>query len=124
MEVITTNNAPAAIGPYSQAIKTGSLLFVSGQIPLDPVSGEIVSGGVAEQTTRVLDNLQAVVEAAGTTMQNVAKVQIFLTDMQSFAEVNEIYASYFSAPFPARACVEVSALPKGVLVEMDAVVEL
>lgn len=124
MEVIKTNNAPAAIGPYSQATKACGLLFVSGQIPLDPATGELVPGGVAEQTTRVLDNMKAVVEAAGRTMQDVAKVQIFITDMGNFATVNEIYASYFSEPFPARACVEVSGLPKGVSVEMDAVVEL
>ena len=118
---ISTDQAPAAIGPYSQAIAAGGMLYVSGQIPLDPASGEIVEGGVAAQTQRVLDNLKAVVEAGGSSMTNVVKVTIYLTDMGQFATVNEIYGSCFAAPFPARACVEVSKLPKGVDVEMDAV---
>jgi len=97
---------------------------VSGQIPLDPVSGEIVEGGLSAQTTRVLENLKAVVEAAGGDLGKVVKVTIYITDMGQFATVNELYGSYFSAPFPARACVEVSALPKGVEVEMDAIAHL
>lgn len=121
---ITTDNAPAAIGPYSQAVVAGGMVFASGQIPLDPASGEIVAGDTATQTRQVLENLKAVVEAAGGTMASVAKVTIYLTDMKQFAVVNEIYGSYFSAPFPARACVEVSALPKGVDVEMDAIVQV
>jgi len=121
---IETERAPSAIGPYSQAVVAGEILYVSGQIPLDPRTGEIVAGGLPAQTTRVLDNLKAVVDAAGGTMGNVVKVTIYLTDMQQFAVVNEIYASYFSSPFPARACVEVSALPKGVEIEMDAIAHL
>lgn len=121
---ITTDQAPAAIGPYSQAVVAGGMLYVSGQIPLDPASGEIVEGDVGAQAQRVLENLKAVIKAAGSSMSNVVKVTIFLTDMGQFAVVNEIYGSHFSAPFPARACVEVSKLPKGVDVEMDAVVQL
>lgn len=124
IKVINTDQAPAAIGPYSQAVVAGGLLFVSGQIPLDPQSGEVVAGGVSAQTKQVLDNLKAVVEAAGAAMSKVVKVTIYITDMQQFAVVNEIYGSYFSAPFPARACVQVSQLPKGVEVEMDAIVDL
>ena len=123
-ETIQTENAPAAIGPYSQAVAVDGVLYVSGQIPLDPVSGEIVEGGLSAQTTRVLENLKAVVEAAGGDLGKVVKVTIYVTDMGQFATVNELYGSYFSAPFPARACVEVSALPKGVEVEMDAIAHL
>lgn len=121
---INTDLAPAAIGPYSQAVVAGGMLFVSGQIPLDQTSGEIVSGEIGAQTKQVLENMKAVVEAAETGMANVVKVTIYITDMQQFAVVNEIYGTYFSAPFPARACVEVSRLPKGVDVEMDAIVQL
>ncbi len=122
--IIETDCAPAAIGPYSQAVVAGGNLYVSGQIPLDPATGEVVEGGVAAQATRVLDNLKAVIEAAGSDLRQVVKVTIYITDMAQFATVNEIYGTYFSAPFPARACVEVSALPKGVEVEMDAIVHL
>lgn len=124
LKTIQTENAPAAIGPYSQAVVAGDLLFASGQIPLDPASGEIVSEDVQQQTRQVLENMKAVVEAAGATMGQVVKITIYIVDMQQFASVNEVYGSYFSAPFPARACVEVSKLPKGVQVEMDAVVSL
>lgn len=123
-QTVETDQAPAAIGPYSQAVAVDGILYVSGQIPLDPGSGEIVAGGVSAQATRVLENLKAVVEAAGGDMSKVVKVTIYLTDMSQFATVNEIYGSFFCAPFPARACVEVSALPKGVGVEMDAIVHL
>lgn len=123
-KIIETDQAPAAIGPYSQAVAIDGAVYVSGQIPLDPVSGEVVEGGLSGQTKQVLENLKAVVEAAGGEMASVVKVTIYLTDMSQFATVNEIYGSYFSAPFPARACVEVSALPKGVEVEMDAVAYL
>lgn len=123
-KIISTESAPAAIGPYSQAVLAGDLLYASGQIPLDPQTGEMVSGGVAAQTKQVLENLKAVVEAANGQMSQIVKVTIYITDMQQFASVNEIYAAYFSAPFPARACVEVSALPKGVEVEMDAIAHL
>ena len=121
---ISTDHAPAAIGPYSQAVVAGDVLYVSGQIPLDPATGQVVTGDLPAQTRQVLDNLKAVIEAAERSMSDVAKVTIFLTDMQQFAVVNEIYGTYFSSPYPARACVEVSKLPKGVAVEMDAIVPL
>ena len=124
MKIIETDRAPAAIGPYSQAVVAGGILYVSGQIPLDPATGEIVEGGLVAQTNRVMENLKAVVEAAGGEVGSIVKVTIYLTDMQQFATVNEIYGTYFSAPYPARACVEVSALPKGVEIEMDAVAHL
>jgi 2-iminobutanoate/2-iminopropanoate deaminase len=124
LQIINTDLAPAAIGPYSQGVVFGGLLFASGQIPLDPKSGEIVSGGIAAQTTQVLENMKAIVEAAGSQMSKVVKVTIYIVDMQQFATVNQIYGTYFSSPFPARACVEVSKLPKGVEVEMDAIASL
>ena len=123
-KTIATENAPAAIGPYSQAVEVNGTVYVSGQIPLDPETGEIVDGGISPQTIRVLENLKAVVEAAGGTMADVSKVTIYIVDMKQFATVNEIYGSYFPAPFPARTCVEVSALPKGVEVEMDAIAHI
>ena len=101
-QVIQTDNAPAAIGPYSQAVNAAGVLYVSGQIPLDPKSGEIVSGGISGQTTQVLENMKAIVEAAGGDMSKVVKVTIYIVDMQQFATVNQIYGTYFSAPFPAR----------------------
>ncbi len=121
LQIINTEHAPAAIGPYSQGVVAGGMLYASGQIPLDPKSGEIVSGGIAAQTKQVLENMKAVVEAAGASMSKVVKVTIYIVDMQQFAVVNEVYGTYFSSPFPARACVEVSKLPKGVEVEMDAI---
>jgi 2-iminobutanoate/2-iminopropanoate deaminase len=121
---INTDRAPAAIGPYSQAVVAAGMLYVSGQIPLDPKTGEVVSGGISAQTKQVLENLKAVVEAAEGGMDKIVKVTIYITDMQQFSVVNEIYGTYFSAPYPARACVEVSQLPKGVEVEMDAIVQL
>lgn len=124
IQPIQTDEAPAAIGPYSQAVAAGGMLYASGQIPLDPANGEVVNGGLPAQTKQVLENLKAVVEAAGSELSKVVKVTIYITDMKQFAVVNEIYGSYFSAPFPARACVEVSELPKGVEVEMDAIVQL
>lgn len=124
LKIVTTEKAPAAIGPYSQAVSAGGMLYVSGQIPLDPASGEIAEGGVAGQTKQVLENLKAVVSAGGGDMSRVVKVTIYITDMGQFSVVNEIYGSYFSEPFPARACVQVSALPKGVEVEMDAIVQI
>lgn len=122
LQTINTNKAPQAIGPYSQAVIAQGILYVSGQIPLDPQTGEVVSDDVSIQTKRVLDNMKAVVEAAEAGMDQVVKVTIYLVDMQQFATINEIYGTYFEAPYPARACVEVSKLPKGVQVEMDAVV--
>lgn len=124
LEQVQTPSAPAAIGPYSQAIKSGSLVFLSGQIPLDPVSMEVVSGNIEAQAHRVFKNLLAVAEAAGGTLQNAAKLTIYLTDLGDFAAVNTIMAEYFSEPYPARATVQVSALPKGVAVEVDAILAL
>jgi len=123
-KVIQTNNAPAAIGPYSQAVKAGDLLFVSGQIPLDPVTGELVRSGVADETKKVLDNLKAIIEAAGGGLGDVVKTTIFLKDMGNFAVVNEVYGTYFPQPFPARATVEVARLPRDVNVEIEAVAKL
>ena len=124
LRTINSEHAPAAIGPCSQGVVAGGFLFASGQIPLDPQTGEIVSGGIAAQTKQVLENMKAVVEAAGSQMSNVVKVTIYIVDMQQFAVVNQIYGTYLSSPFPARACIEVSKLPKGVEVEMDAIAYL
>lgn len=122
-ESIATPQAPAAIGPYSQAIRTGEWLFVSGQIPLDPATGQLVDGGVAAQAERAFQNLQAVVEAAGGRLESVVKVTLFLTDMNHFDAVNQVYAQFF-AHKPARAAIGVAALPKGALVEIEAVARL
>jgi 2-iminobutanoate/2-iminopropanoate deaminase len=118
-KIISTNEAPAAIGPYSQAVRSGRFLFCSGQIPLDPKSGQIVSGDIATQTRRVLDNIAAVLRAEGVTFDNVVKTTIFLTDLGDFQTVNEIYGSYFKQNPPARSTVQVSALPKGANVEIE-----
>ena len=120
-DIIETQNAPAAVGPYSQAVKAQGLLYISGQLPLEPATGVMVENDMQTQTRRVLDNLQQILEAAGSSLEQTLKVSIFLTDMQQFSVVNDIYATYFSSNPPARACVEVSALPKGALVEMEAV---
>lgn len=120
-DIIETKNAPAAVGPYSQAVKAQGLLFISGQLPLEPATGVMVENDMQTQTRRVLDNVQQILEAAGSSLEQTLKVTIFLTDMQKFSVVNDIYATYFSSNPPARACVEVSALPKGALVEMEAV---
>ena len=124
LNAINTAAAPAAIGPYSQAIKTGGLVFLSGQIPLDPQTMEVVEGGIAAQTHQVFKNLIAVCDAADGTLASAAKLTIYLTDLGDFAEVNAIMAEYFSEPYPARATIQVSALPKGVAVEIDAVLSL
>lgn len=124
LEQVHSNDAPAAIGPYSQAIKAGALVFLSGQIPLDPQSMEIVSDDVAAQTHQVFKNLISVAEAAGGNLNNAAKLTIYLTDLGDFAVVNEIMAEYFSEPYPARATIQVSALPKGSAVEIDALLVL
>jgi len=121
---VHTDGAPAAIGPYSQAIVSGGFVFTAGQIGLDPGTGEFVEGGVAEQAERALQNLSAVLEAAGTTMKDVVKTTVFLADMGDFVTVNEVYAGYFSEPFPARSAVQAANLPKGALVEIDAVARL
>jgi len=120
-KIVSTNEAPAAIGPYSQAVRRGSLLFCSGQIPLDPKSGEIVSGDIATQTRRVLDNIAAVLRAEGLTFDNVVKTTIFLTDLRDFQTVNEVYSSYFKEQPPARSTVQVSALPKEARVEIEVI---
>ena len=123
-QLITTPHAPTAIGPYSSGIKVGQLLFLSGQIPLDPASGQVIEGDVRAQTTRVLESLGAVLKAAGADFSNVAKTTIFLADLNDFAAVNEVYGKYFSAPFPARATVQVARLPRDVRVEIDAIAVL
>jgi len=117
---VSTEAAPAAIGPYSQAIRSGDLVFLSGQIPLDPATGELVRGGIEEQTRRVMNNLGAVLTAAGASFENVVKTTIYLADLSDFGAVNGVYASYFGQPAPARATVQVAALPKGARVEIDA----
>lgn len=124
MEIIATDKAPAAIGPYSQAVKSGGLLFCSGQIPLCPATGEMVSGDIRQETEQVMKNLGAVLAAAGTGFDRVVKATIYLVDMADFPQVNEIYGSYFSGTKPARATVAVAALPRGAQVEIDAVAEL
>jgi 2-iminobutanoate/2-iminopropanoate deaminase len=120
-ERIQTENAPAAIGPYSQAIKAGGFVFVSGQIPIDPQTGQFVAGGIAEQTTRVLKNLQALLEAAGSSLGQVVKTTVFLADMQEFSGMNEVYATFFPEPPPARATVAAAGLPRDARVEIEAV---
>jgi 2-iminobutanoate/2-iminopropanoate deaminase len=121
MESIQTDRAPQAIGPYSQAIKANGFIFASGQIPLDPATMRIVEGGIEEQTGRVLDNLKAVLEAAGSSLDRVVKTTVYLADMNEFAAMNEIYARYFGSTKPARATVQVARLPRDVKVEIDAV---
>lgn len=119
--IVNTTNAPAPIGPYSQAVATGKMLFVSGQIPMDPATGEIIAGDVKAETKKVMENIEAILTEAGSGFEHVIKTSIFLTDMQSFAQVNEVYGSYFTANFPARETVQVSALPKGVNVEISVI---
>ncbi|WP_440897799.1 RidA family protein [Amphibacillus sp. Q70] len=118
-KAIQTDLAPQAIGPYSQAIDLGDLVFISGQIPLDPETMEVVGEDIKEQTMQVMDNLAAILAEAGLSFDNVAKFTIYLTDLNDFAELNQTYAKFLSEPYPARATVEVSQLPKGVKVEMD-----
>lgn len=118
---VETGGAPAAIGPYSQAIRVGELVFAAGQVGLDPASGELVQGGVTEQTDRALRNVTAVLDAAGASLERVVKTTVFLADMDDFAAMNEVYARHFSAPFPARSTVAVKTLPKGALVEVEAI---
>jgi len=119
--IITTDRAPQAIGTYSQAVRHQGLVFISGQIPLDPVSMDVVPGGIEAQIKQVFDNLSAVCNAADGTLDDIVKLTIFLTDMGDFPQVNTIMGQYFSTPYPARAAVQVAALPKGVSVEMDAI---
>ena len=123
-KIISTAAAPAAIGPYSQAVQVGSFVFCSGQIPLDPTTMEIVNGGIEAQAVRVLDNMRAVAEAAGAQLQDAVKLTIFLTDLADFGIVNETMKRYFDAPYPARSTVQVSALPKGANIEIEATLAL
>jgi 2-iminobutanoate/2-iminopropanoate deaminase len=123
-EIVTAAGAPAAIGPYSHAVRAGDVLFCSGQIPLDPASGELVGANAGEQARRCLANLQAVCAAAGTTLERAVRLTIYMTDLERFGEVNEVYGSFFGADPPARVTVEVSGLPRGALVEIDAIVAL
>ncbi len=120
--IIRTERAPAAIGTYSQAVRAGDCVYLSGQIPLDPASGKLVDGGIAEHVRQVFENLKALAEEAGASLDDVVKLTVYLTSMDNFAVVNEIMATYFSEPYPARAAVGVAELPKGVAVEMDAVI--
>ena len=120
-EIIATENAPGAIGPYSQAVKTGNMVFCSGQIPIDPATGEFVSDDVAEQTEQVLKNLSAVLEAAGTSLNNVVKTTVFLADMNDFPVMNEVYSKFFSENKPARATVQAARLPKDARVEIECI---
>lgn len=120
-EIISTENAPGAIGPYSQAVKTGNLVFVSGQIPIDPKTGEFVSAEISEQTEQVLKNLSAVLEAAGSSLNDVVKTTVFLADMSDFAAMNAVYGKYFSENKPARATVEAARLPRDARVEIECI---
>jgi reactive intermediate/imine deaminase len=121
---IHSDHAPAAIGPYSQAVRSGNTVYLSGQTPLDPATGVLVEGDIAVQARRALDNLQAVCAAAGGSFDDVVRIGLYLTDLGNFAAVNAVMAEYFSAPYPARSTIEVSALPKGAAFEIDAVMVL
>ena len=123
-KVISTTKAPAAIGPYSQAIQIGNLVYTSGQIPIDPATGVFVEGGIKEQTRQSLTNVKAILEEAGLTMGNVVKTTLFLAEMNDFAVMNEVYAEFFTEPYPARSAVAVKTLPKGALVEIEVVAEV
>ena len=123
-EIIHTDKAPAAIGTYSQAVRVGDTVYLSGQIPLDPASMQMVEGGIDAQIRRVFENLKAVCEAAGGSLAGIAKLNVFLTDLSNFPKVNEIMAEYFAQPYPARAAIGVSQLPRGAAVEMDGVLTL
>ena len=121
MKVINTNKAPKAIGPYSQAIEANGLVITSGQLPIDPATGEFAPGGIKEQTRQSLTNAKAILEAAGISMANVMKTTVFLSDMNNFAAMNEVYAEFFSEPFPARSAIAVKTLPKNALVEVECI---
>ena len=121
-EIISTENAPQAIGPYSQAVKAGGLMFISGQIPLNPETGDLVSGSIEDEANQVLQNIKSICEAAGYGMEDIVKITIFLTDLGNFGTVNEVMKKHFSEPYPARATVEISGLPLGVNVEIEAIV--
>lgn len=121
MKAISTSNAPAAIGPYSQAIEAGNTIYVSGQLPIDPATGSFVPGGIQEQTRQSLTNVQAILREAGVDLKNVVKTTVMLSDIANFAAMNEVYAQFFAAPFPARSAFAVRDLPKGALVEIEVV---
>jgi len=123
-QLITAAGAAKAIGPYSPAVKAGNMLFLSGSIPLDPLSGELVEGGIKEQTTRVMENIKALLAASGAGFDNVVRTTVFMIDLGEFAAMNEIYASYFAAPYPARSTVQVAKLPRDVRVEIDVIAML
>ena len=120
-EIISTNKAPAAIGPYSQAVKAGNVIYTSGAIPVNPTTGEVVAGGVVEQAEQALKNLGEVLAGAGASLENVVKTTVFIKNMNDFATINEVYKKYFTKNFPARSCVEVARLPKDVLIEIECV---
>ena len=121
MKVISTKKAPAAIGPYSQAIQVGNFVYTSGQIPIDPATGTFIEGGIKEQTRQSLSNVRAILEEAGLSMANVVKTTVFIADMADFADMNAVYAEFFAEPYPARSAVAVKSLPKGALVEIEVV---
>lgn len=123
-QIIQTAEAPKAIGPYSQAVRVGDTVYVSGQIPLDPATGQLVSGEIETEIRRVFDNLKAIAQAAGGSLAHVVKLSVFLTDLSHFPKVNEIMSTYFSEPYPARAAIGVAALPRGARVEMECVLSL
>ena len=123
-QAVATDKAPKAIGPYSQAVRAGDLLFVSGQVPIDPATGAIIEGDIAAQTDRVMRNLAAILEAAGGTMDHVVRCTVYLADMNDFAAMNEVYGSYFSQPAPARATIQAVRLPKDARVEIDVIASL
>ena len=124
MQAIHTEKAPKAIGPYSQAIKVGNLVFASGQVPIVPATGEFVEGGIKEQTRQSLTNTKAILEEAGTSLSKVVKTTVYLSDMANFAAMNEVYAEFFTQPYPARSAVAVKTLPKNALVEVECIAEL
>ncbi|MGI6704119.1 MAG: RidA family protein [Clostridia bacterium] len=123
-EIVSTQKAPGAVGPYSQAVKCGNMVYTAGQVALNPETGQMVEGGIEEQTHQVFANLKAVLEAAGTGLENVVKATVFITDMEKFGDVNRVYGQYFTGDFPARSCIEVGRLPKDALVEIEVVAAL
>lgn len=124
MKIVKTDKAPAAIGPYNQAVVTGGLVFCAGQIPLDPATGNMVAGGIEEQARRVLENVKAVLASAGTSLSKVVKATVFLKDLNDFAGMNKVYGEYFIANFPARSTIQVARLPKDALIEIEVVAEI
>ena len=123
-QLVTAAGVPKAIGPYSPAVKVGNMLFLSGSIPLEPISGQLVEGGIKEQTTRVLENIKGLLAAAGTDFHHVVRTTVFMVDLGEFAAMNEVYSSYFTAPYPARSTVQVVKLPRDVRVEIDVIAVL